>query len=56
MLVVMHELRFARHDADRALFLAGGRIHEDGTTDEVLKHPREEPTRSFLALFPEFAF
>jgi polar amino acid transport system ATP-binding protein len=38
------------------LFLAEGRIHESGTPDEVLKHPREERTRSFLARFTEFAF
>lgn len=56
MLVVTHELGFAYHYADRVLFLAEGRIHEAGTPDEVLKHPREERTRSFLARFTEFAF
>ena len=56
MLLVTHELGFAYHYADRVLFLADGRIHEEGTADEVLKHPREERTRSFLARFTEFAF
>ena len=56
MLLVTHELGFAYHYADRVLFLAEGRIHEAGTPDEVLKHPREERTRSFLARFTEFAF
>ena len=56
MLLVTHELGFAYHYADRVLFLADGRIHEEGTPGEVLKHPREERTRSFLARFTEFAF
>ena len=56
MLVVTHELGFAYHYADRVLFLADGRIHESGTPDEVLKHPREERTRNFLARFTEFGF
>jgi polar amino acid transport system ATP-binding protein len=56
MLLVTHELGFAYHYADRVLFLAEGLIHEAGTPDEVLKHPREERTRSFLARFTEFAF
>ena len=56
MLLVTHELGFAYHYADRVLFLADGLIHEAGTPDEVLKHPKEERTRSFLARFTEFTF
>jgi polar amino acid transport system ATP-binding protein len=56
MLLVTHELGFAYHYADRVLFLAEGAIHEAGTPDEVLKHPRQERTRSFLARFTEFTF
>ena len=56
MLLVTHELGFAYHYADRVLFLAEGRIHEAGTPDQVLKHPREERTRNFLTRFTEFAF
>jgi polar amino acid transport system ATP-binding protein len=49
MLLVTHELGFAYHVATRVLFLADGTIHEEGTPDEVLKHPRRERTRAFLA-------
>jgi polar amino acid transport system ATP-binding protein len=56
MLLVTHELGFAYHYADRVLFLADGAIHEAGTPDEVLKQPRQERTRSFLARFTEFTF
>ena len=56
MLLVTHELGFAYHYADRIMFLAEGGSMKSGTPDEVLKHPREERTRSFLARFTEFAF
>jgi polar amino acid transport system ATP-binding protein len=56
MLLVTHELGFAYHYADRVLFLADGRIHESGTPDDVLKHPREARTQAFLARFSEFTF
>jgi polar amino acid transport system ATP-binding protein len=56
MLLVMHELGFARRYGDRVLFLADGRSHESGTPDEALRHPREERSRNFLARFTEFAF
>jgi polar amino acid transport system ATP-binding protein len=49
MLLVTHELGFAYHVATRVLFLAEGAIHEEGTPDDVLKHPRKERTRAFLA-------
>jgi polar amino acid transport system ATP-binding protein len=56
MLLVTHELGFAYHVATKVVFLADGRFHEVGTPDEVLKHPRLERTRSFLARHSEFAF
>ncbi len=56
MLLVTHELGFAYHYADRVLFLADGLNHEAGTPDEVLKHPQQERTKSFLARFSEFTF
>jgi polar amino acid transport system ATP-binding protein len=56
MLLVTHELGFAYHFATRVLFLHDGVVHEEGTPDEVLKHPRRERTRAFLARFTEFAF
>jgi polar amino acid transport system ATP-binding protein len=56
MIVVTHELGFAYHVAKRVLFLHEGVIHEQGTPDEVLKHPREERTRAFLTGFTDFNF
>ncbi len=54
MVVVTHEMRFARQVADRVVFLAGGRIVEEGDPEEVFTQPREERTRAFLesVLFP----
>ncbi|HEY4170310.1 MAG TPA: amino acid ABC transporter ATP-binding protein [Reyranella sp.] len=55
MLLVTHELGFAYHVATRVIFLADGTIHEQGTPDEVLKHPRKERTQAFLARHKEFS-
>lgn len=49
MLVVTHEMTFAREVADRVVFMDGGVIVESGTPDEVLKRPKEARTREFLA-------
>jgi polar amino acid transport system ATP-binding protein len=56
MLLVTHEIGFAYHYADRVLFIADGLIHESGTPDEVLKHPKQARTQAFLASHNEFAF
>jgi polar amino acid transport system ATP-binding protein len=48
MLVVTHELQFAREVGDRLVFMDAGRIVEQGVPGEVLDHPREERTRRFL--------
>ena len=48
MVVVTHEMGFAREAADRVLFLDQGRILEQGTPDQVLKRPKSERTRDFL--------
>ena len=56
MLLVTHELGFAYHFATRVLFLHGGRILEQGTPEEVLKHPREDRTRAFISRHSAFAF
>ncbi|HZQ02292.1 MAG TPA: amino acid ABC transporter ATP-binding protein [Reyranella sp.] len=55
MLLVTHELGFAYHVATRVIFLADGAIHEQGTPDEVLKHPTKERTRAFIARHKEFS-
>ncbi|HZR17271.1 MAG TPA: amino acid ABC transporter ATP-binding protein [Verrucomicrobiae bacterium] len=48
MIVVTHEMQFARDVADRVLFFDAGRVAEDGTPDEVFSNPRHERTREFL--------
>ena len=48
MIVVTHELDFAREVGDRVLFMDGGRILEEGRPEEVFSRPREERTRAFL--------
>ena len=49
MLVVTHEMQFAREVADRVLFMDGGGIVEQGPPAEVIGNPKEERTRTFLA-------
>jgi polar amino acid transport system ATP-binding protein len=48
MLVVTHEMQFAREVGDRVIFMDGGRIVEQGRPTDVLDDPREERTRRFL--------
>src|SRR5574344_1942586 len=48
MICVTHEMGFAREVADRIIFMADGYIVEQGTPDEVLKHPKQERTLIFL--------
>jgi polar amino acid transport system ATP-binding protein len=48
MLVVTHEMHFARDVGDRVVFMDGGKIVEQGPPSAVLDHPREERTRRFL--------
>ncbi len=49
MVVVTHEMSFARDVADRVVFMDGGVIVEQGPADQVINHPRQERTRAFLA-------
>lgn len=49
MLVVTHEIGFAREVASRVIFMEGGYIVEDGTPDEVINHPKEARTADFLS-------
>ena len=48
MVIVTHEMGFAREVADRVIFMDGGVIVEEGAPDQVLGNPREERTRQFL--------
>ncbi|MEI6201122.1 MAG: amino acid ABC transporter permease/ATP-binding protein [Enhydrobacter sp.] len=50
MIVVTHEVRFAREVADRIVFMDEGQIVEQGTPEEVLDRPRQERTQRFLRL------
>ena len=49
MVVVTHEMDFAREVADRVVFMDGGVIVEEGPAEQVLDNPREDRTRAFLA-------
>ena len=48
MIVVTHEMGFAREVADRVIFMADGAIVEEGTPSELFDHPKEERTKNFL--------
>ena len=49
MVIVTHEMGFAREVGDRLLFVDEGRLVESGVPREVFEHPKEERTRSFLS-------
>ncbi len=51
MIIVTHEMAFARDVADRVVFMDGGTIVEQGTPDQVLGNPQQERTRAFLARY-----
>jgi ABC-type polar amino acid transport system ATPase subunit len=48
MVVVTHEMGFARHVAHRVVFMADGKIAEEGRPDEIFENPRSQQTRNFL--------
>jgi len=57
MIVVTHEISFARDIADRVIFIDGGVIVEQGTPKDVLYHPKEERTKQFLKrILPDFDY
>ena len=49
MIIVTHEMAFARDVADQAIFMDGGRIIEQGPAKEVIDNPKEERTKQFLS-------
>ena len=51
MLVVTHEMAFARDVSNRVVFMSQGVICEDGTPDEVFGNPKKQETKDFLARF-----
>lgn len=48
MLIVTHEISFARNISDRVIFMDGGHIIEQGTPEEVIDNPKNERTKQFL--------
>ncbi|GAA1404994.1 glutamate ABC transporter ATP-binding protein [Glutamicibacter uratoxydans] len=56
LIIVTHEIGFARDVADRILFVDAGRVIEDGTPEQVLASPRHERTKAFLSKVIEPAF
>ena len=53
MVIVTHEMGFARDVADRVIFMDGGYIIEEGDPHDVISNPREERTKQFLARFSD---
>ena len=51
MLIVTHEMQFARAVADRILFLEGGKLIEDAPPEEFFENPRTERAKRFLNTF-----
>lgn len=49
MIVVTHEMQFAREVADEVVFMADGVVVEKGTPEEIFEHPKNERTRQFLS-------
>ena len=53
MVIVTHEMAFARDVADHVIFMDGGVVVEQGNPRAVIEHPREERTRQFLARYSQ---
>ena len=56
MIVVTHEMRFARQVSSRVLFFAEGIVYEDGTPDQLFEHPQRERTRQFIQQIHDTVF
>lgn len=51
MIIVTHEMEFARNVSDYVIFMDGGRIAEQGTPEEVFENPKEDRTKQFLSRY-----
>jgi putative lysine transport system ATP-binding protein len=51
MVIVTHEMAFAREVSDRVIFMDNGVIAEEGTPEEIFENPKEERTKAFLSRF-----
>ena len=49
MVVVTHEMGFAREVGDRVIFMDGGSVVEEGTPDQIFSHPQHNRTKAFLS-------
>ena len=56
MIVVTHEMRFARQVSSRVLFFADGVVYEDGTPTQLFEHPQRERTKQFIQQIHETTF
>ena len=56
MIVVTHEMRFARQVSSRVLFFADGVVYEDGTPAQLFEHPQRERTKQFIQQIHETTF
>lgn len=48
MMIVTHEMEFAKHVANRVFYMYQGGIYEEGTAEEIFEHPKKELTRRFI--------
>ena len=53
MVIVTHEMAFARDVADQVIFMDGGVIVEEGPARQVIEHPQQERTKQFLSRYAE---
>ena len=55
MIIVTHEMEFAKRVSDRVIFIADGLIEEEGTPDEVFSNPKSEKTKAFLSVSEDYS-
>ena len=51
MVIVTHEMQFAREVSDRVIFMDKGVIAEQGTPEQLFEHPQQERTQQFLSRY-----
>ena len=56
MIIVTHEMNFAREVADRVLFFADGGIYEQGTPEEIFDNPKKDKTKEFIQKIKYFSY
>ena len=56
LIIVTHEMKFAREVSSRVLFLTNGGIYEEGTPEQIFEHPQKDLTRRFIRRLRVFAY